>query len=105
MITDSTGHADIIDGSREQLLITVKHIGFQPVEIHVSGTDDADTFVIALAPAAVVLAPTITVASAIAKQLETVGFYDRKRIRAGTFLDSAAIAAAKPLDLLSVLGP
>ena len=37
--------------------------------------------------------------------LNVAGFYDRQRTVAGTFLDSAAIAARKPLDLLAILGP
>jgi hypothetical protein len=37
--------------------------------------------------------------------LEVTGFYERRHIGPGTFLDSAAIAKQKPWDLLSLLRP
>jgi hypothetical protein len=66
----------------------------------------ADTsFVIALSPTAARLAPTVTQADRTTHQLEVLGFYERRHVGPGTFLDSAAIADKKPYDLMSILRP
>jgi hypothetical protein len=103
--TDTAGRAmlDIMDG--EQLLITVRRLGFAAYELRVPEVHHDDTVVVAMAPASIVLAPTITRAAPMMRQLQAVGFYERRRSQFGTFLDSAAIADKRPIDIVSLLRP
>ena len=101
--TDSTGRAIILAPPHEQLLMMVRRLGFESAFVPVSPSDSDDVLVLALAPAAVKLAPIVTSAMPTSRVLGQVGFYERQRVRPGVFLDSAAIAYRKPLDLLSVI--
>ena len=101
--TDSSGRAVILAPPHEQLLMMVRRLGFESSFFPVTSSDRDDVLVVALARAVVKLAPMVSTAAPSSRQLTTVGFYERRRIRPGTFLDSAAIAGGKPLDLLSVV--
>lgn len=105
LTTDSVGQFVVGATDGEQLLISVRRLGFLPSEIRIRPTERDSTFVIALAPSAAVLAPTITRVEPTTHRLEVVGFYDRRHVGPGTFLDSAAIDDKKPYDLLSLLRP
>ena len=103
--TDSTGRAVIVVPADEQLIITVRRLGFASSMASVQASDSDDVLVLALAPAVPTLAPVVTTAEPSSRLLNEAGFYERRRVRPGTFLDSAAIANKKPLDLLSVIRP
>ena len=103
--TDSTGRAVIVVPADEQLLMTVRRLGFASSFVAVQPSDSDDVLVLALAPAVATLAPVVTTAERSSRLLNEVGFYERRRVRPGTFLDSAALANKKPLDLLSVIRP
>ena len=103
--TDSTGRAVIVVPADEQLIITVRRLGFASSMASVQPSDSDDVLVLALAPAVPTLAPVVTTAEPSSRLLNEAGFYERRRVRPGTFLDSAAIANKKPLDLLSVIRP
>ncbi|HKN69095.1 MAG TPA: hypothetical protein VJW73_22595 [Gemmatimonadaceae bacterium] len=103
--TDSSGRAIIVAPPHEQLLMMVRRLGFESGFFPIAASDSDDVLVVALAPAIVKLAPVVTTAAPSIRQLTTVGFYERRRARPGTFLDSAAIADRKPLDLLAVIQP
>jgi hypothetical protein len=105
LTTDGTGHFVAATADGEQLLIGIRHIGFAPTEIHLAATAADTSFVIALSPTAARLAPTVTQADRTTHQLEVLGFYERRHVGPGTFLDSAAIADKKPYDLMSILRP
>lgn len=105
LTTDTVGHFVAATADGNQLLISIRRIGFAPVELRIVPTDRDTSFVIALAPTAAVLAPTITQAEARTHRLEVTGFYERRHVGPGTFLDSAAITDKKPYDLLSLLRP
>ena len=105
LTADSVGRFVLSTPVDERLLITVRRLGFSPSELRIAPSDRDDAFMIALAPAATVLAPTVTTAEPRTHRLDVVGFYERKRERPGTFLDSAAIAKQKPWDMMSVLRP
>lgn len=101
--TDSTGHAVIVAPQHEELLMMVRRLGFESSLVPVVASDSDDVFVVALAPAVVKLAPMLTTAAPSSRELGEVGFYERQRVRPGVFLDSAAIAYRKPLDLMAVI--
>lgn len=101
--TDGSGRAIIVAPPHEQLLMMVRRLGFESSFFPVSSSDSDDVLVVALARTVVKLAPMVTTAAPSSRQLTEVGFYERRRVRAGTFLDSAAIASGKPLDLVSVV--
>jgi 5-hydroxyisourate hydrolase-like protein (transthyretin family) len=101
--TDSSGRAIVTAPYDEQLLMMVRRLGFESSFFPVSASDGDDVLVIALAPAAVHLAATVTRAKATNQALTEVGFYERQRIRPGVFLDSAAIAKLKPIDFIAVI--
>ena len=103
--TDSAGRFVITTTDDQQILISIRRIGFAPVELRLEPTSRDTLFVIALSPTAAVLAPTVTQAEQTTRRLEVVGFYERRHERPGTFLDSATIADKKPYDMLSVLRP
>src|SRR3954465_2366654 len=101
--TDSTGRAIVRAASHEQLLMMVRRLGFESTLFPVLTSDSDDVLVVALAPAAVKLAPMVTSATSSNRVLDQVGFYERRLVRPGVFLDSAAIAYRKPLDLMAVI--
>lgn len=101
--TDSTGRALVRAPMNEQLLMIVRRLGFAANAFQVPPEDTDDVFFVALAPTAAVLPATVTRAARPIQQLTESGFYDRRRVRPGVFLDSAAIAALKPLDIMSVI--
>ena len=101
--TDSTGRAIVVAPPNEQLLMMVRRLGFESSVVPVVASDSDDEFVVALAPAVVKLAPMVTTAAPSSRELAEVGFYERQRVRPGVFLDSAAIAYRKPLDLMAVI--
>jgi len=103
--TDSVGRFVFSAFSNEQLLISVRRLGFVPAEIATPPAENDDVMVIAMVPSPPVLAPTVTTAEPTTHRLEVTGFYERRHIGPGTFLDSAAIAKQKPWDLLSLLRP
>lgn len=103
--TDSSGRALIVVPADEQLIMTVRRLGFASSMASVQPSDSDDVLVLALAPAVPTLAPVVTTAEPSSRLLSETGFYERRRVRPGTFLDSAAIANKKPLDLLSVIRP
>ncbi len=105
LTTDTVGHLVAATADGDQLLISVRRIGFAPVELLIVPTYSDTSFVIALAPTAAILAPTITQAEVRTHRLEVTGFYERRDVGPGTFLDSAAITDKKPYDLLSLLRP
>lgn len=101
--TDSTGRAIVVAPQNEQLLMMVRRLGYESSFFPVIASDSDDVLVVALARAVVKLAPMVTTATPSSRQLTEVGFYERRRVRPGTFLDSAAIADRKPLDLMAVI--
>ena len=101
--TDSTGRAIVVAPPHEQLLMMVRRLGFESSFIPVDASDSDDVLVVALAPAVVKLAPMVSNAAPSSRVLGQVGFYERQRVRPGVFLDSAAIAYRKPLDLMAVI--
>ena len=105
--TDSVGRFVFSALSNEQLLISVRRLGFVPVEIATppSENDDVMVMVIAMVPSPPVLAPTVTTAEPTTHRLEVTGFYERRHIGPGTFLDSAAIAKQKPWICSLCSGP
>jgi hypothetical protein len=103
--TDSVGRFVISTSSDEQLLISVRRLGFVPAELAISPAENDDVIVVAMAPSPPLLAPTVTTAQPTIHRLEVTGFYERRRIGPGTFVDSAAIAKEKPWDLMSLLRP
>jgi hypothetical protein len=105
LTADSAGRFALSAPPDERLLITVRRLGFLPSELTIAPSARDDVFMIALAPAATMLAPTVTTAEARAHRLDVVGFYERKRERPGAFLDSAAIAKQKAWDMMSLLRP
>ena len=105
LTTDSAGHVIVATVDRDQLLVSVRRIGFAPATLHLVPTELDTSFVIALSPTAAVLAPTVTQVDRTTHQLEVVGFYERRHVGPGTFLDSAAIADKKPYDMMSILRP
>lgn len=105
LTTDSVGQFVVGAAEGEQLLISVRRLGFVPAAIRITPTPRDSIFVIALAPSAAVLSPTITRARGATRRLAVMGFDERRRVGLGTFLDSARIADKKPYDLLSLLRP
>lgn len=103
--TDSIGHAALTTLADANLLINVHHLGYAPAELRVEAAAGDDTLVVALAPAAAVLNATVTRATAISRQLLRAGFYERRRVGFGAFLDSATLAERKPPSLVSLLRP
>ena len=105
LTTDSAGQFVIRAADGEQLLITVRRLGFLPAAVRISPSQRDSSFVIALAPSVAVLAPTITQAQATERRLAVKGFYERRHVGPGIFFDSAQIDQKKPYDLLSLLRP
>jgi hypothetical protein len=105
VMTDSVGRFLFSAASNEQLLISVRRLGFVPAEVASPPSENDDVMVIAMVPSPPVLAPTVTTAEPTTHRLEVTGFYERRHIGPGTFLDSAAISKQKPWDLLSLLRP
>ena len=103
--TDSSGRAVIVVPADEQLIMTVRRLGFASSMASVQPSDSDDVLVLALAPAVPTLAPVVTTAEPSSRLLNEAGFYERRRVRPGTFLDSAAITNKKPIDFLSVVRP
>jgi hypothetical protein len=103
--TDSVGRFVVSASSDEQLLISVRRLGFVPAQVATSPSENDDVMVIAMAASPPVLAPTVTTAEPTTHRLEVTGFYERRHIGPGTFLDSSAIAKQKPWDLMSLLRP
>jgi len=101
--TDSAGRAIVLAPPHEQLLMMIRRLGFESSFFPVVTSDSDDVLVVALAPAVVKLDPMVTTATPSSRVLGQVGFYERQRVRPGVFLDSAAIAGRKPLDLVSVI--
>ena len=102
--TDSTGHLSLSVGG-EQLLITVRRLGFVATTMRIPRGGADDLLVVALAPTAVSLAPSVTRAASANRLLSLNGFYDRRRTETGTFLDSVKVANHAALDLMSILKP
>lgn len=105
LTADSIGRFVLSAPIDERLFITTRRLGYLPSELQIAPSERDDSFMIALAPAVAVLAPTVTTAEPRTHRLDVVGFYERRRERPGTFLDSAAIAKEKPWDMMSVLRP
>jgi len=103
--TDSTGHFSVGAPANEQLLITVRRLGFTATTIRIAPGVGDDSLAVVLASAAVSLAPTITHATPADRRLGLNGFYERRRTETGTFFDSAKIANRAALDLMSILKP
>lgn len=105
LITDVGGRTVVHAPTNEQLLMTVRRLGFTASAVFVPPSDSDDVMFVALAPRAATLPATVTRADKSNRQLTEAGFYERRRINAGTFLDSAAVADRKPLDLMAVIRP
>jgi len=103
LVTDSLGRAVLHAPKDEQLLMVVRRLGFEANSFFVPPADSDDVLFVALAPKVAMLPATITEAKATSSRLTAAGFYERQRTRPGAFLDSAAIADRKPLDILSVV--
>lgn len=103
--TDAAGRVTVRVPAHEHLFMVVHRLGFASTALQVAQADSDDVMFVALAPAALRLPASITMAASAIRQLTAAGFYQRQRANAGIFLDSAAIAAVKPLDLLAVLRP
>jgi len=103
--TDSTGRALLAVPGNEHLLMLVRRLGYSSSLVQITAADGDDNVFVALAPTALALGTTVTTATPLSRRLTQTGFYERQRTRAGTFLDSAAIAARKPLDIIAVVGP
>jgi 5-hydroxyisourate hydrolase-like protein (transthyretin family) len=103
--TDTTGRALIAVPNNERLLMLVRRLGYASSLLQVEAATQNDAFFVALAPTALALGTTVTTATALSRRLTATGFYERQRIKPGIFLDSAAIAARKPLDIIAVVGP
>ena len=105
LITGSTGRVDVAVPVDAHTLIVIRRLGYAARAIRVHAARNADTLEIALVPMAAKLGASITSASPTIQQLAVAGFYERRRIGIGTFLDSAVIAERSPLDLFSLLRP
>ena len=103
--TDTTGRALLAVPGHEHLLMLVRRLGYASSLLQVAAADDDDSFFVALAPTALALGTMVTTATPLSQRLTETGFYERRRARPGTFLDSAAIAARKPLDFIAVVRP
>lgn len=103
--TDTTGRALVTVPDNERLLMLVRRLGYSSSLVQVAAADDDDAFFVALAPTALALGTTVTTATALSRRLTETGFYERQRIKPGIFLDSAAIAARKPLDIVALVQP
>ena len=103
--TDTAGRAFLAVPGNEHLLMLVRRLGYASSLLQVTAANDDDSFFVALAPTALALGTTVTTATPLSRRLTATGFYERQRTRPGTFLDSAAIASRKPLDIISVVGP
>ena len=103
--TDTSGRALIAVPSNEHLLMLVRRLGYASSLLQVAAASNDDDFYVALAPTALALGTTVTTATPLSRRLTQTGFYERQRIKPGIFLDSAAIAARKPLDIIAVVRP
>ena len=103
--TDTSGHAVIAVPNNEHLLMLVRRLGYSSSLVQVSAANENDDYFVALAPTALALGTTVTIATPLSRRLTETGFYERQRINPGIFLDSAAIAARKPLDIIAVVRP
>lgn len=103
--TDSSGRALVAVPGNEHLLMLVRRLGYSSSLLQVTAANDDDTVFVALAPTALALGTTVTTATPLSRRLTESGFYDRQRTRPGAFLDSAAIAARKPIDFMAVVRP
>ena len=105
VVTDSAGRASVPAVAGEHVLLSARRLGFVASVVRIGPAQKDDSLVVALAPSGLSLAPSVTRAMAANRRLALTGFYERRRIGIGTFLDSAAIANRQPLDLLSLLRP
>lgn len=103
--TDTSGRAVISVPNNEHLLMLIRRLGYSSSLLQVAAASNDDDFYVALAPTALALGTTVTTATPLSRRLTQTGFYERQRIKPGIFLDSAAIAARKPLDIISVVRP
>ena len=72
--TDSAGRFVVSASSDDQLLISVRRLGFVPAEVAISPSENDDVMVVAMAPSPPVLAPTVTTAEPTIHRLEVTAF-------------------------------
>jgi hypothetical protein len=90
MMTNSTGGFRITSGISRPFVIVARRIGYAPDSVNVLEPARSDSVTIQLSAAATLDKVVVNV-SPMQRQLAGNGFYDRKRVATGVFLDSATL--------------
>lgn len=105
VVASDSGTFAIPDVPPGRHVVSALRLGYAPAERPVEAVSHVTELLIKLERVAVPLTEVRVEATAVQRELQRNGFYDRAEYYTGVFWDRAAIARRNPRDLAAVIGP